>query len=286
MQPIVNMIIKSLELGMIYSLLTMSTYLTSRIIKFDDLTIDGSFGLGGAITIWLLSHHVDPITSLGISLCAGAAAGLATALLYTYMGFNNLISGIIVSAALFSVNVRTAGYVQSISKSAESLWQFIPFDLGALTLTIALSLCAITLFTLLYWFLSTEVGLLIYATGDNPRRLILLGENPKWYRAICLMIANALNALGGSLLVHYNGFFSIWSTVGILITCLAGIIIASIFNARFNPALIVGATIYQAILLISQTIQPSRDLNKLIAAILIIIIMLFKRQRNGLRTRR
>lgn len=267
---------RMLERGFIYALPTMSTYLTSRVIKFDDLSIDGSFGLGGALTAWAMMHNIHPAFGLALSIVAGMFSGLCTGLLHTRLYFNNLISGIIISTALFSVNLKIAGETALLNPSKVLLQN--PF-LNNFEINFGgLITCATIIFIILYWFLRTDFGLIMYATGDNPRRVSLLGKYTSYYIILNLMIANGINALAGSLLVHYAGYFSIWQSIGILVTCLASLVISEIISKKFSIALIIGSIIYQGILIISYALHHDTELNRLYAALLIIFIMMFQKK--------
>lgn len=263
-----------IERGLIFSLTVMSIYLTSRIIHFDDLSVEGSFGLGGAVTALLLARNVSWTVALPIAILAGACAGLATGLLHVKLKLNNLISGIVVTTALFSINLKIAGSNMMLGTKptlfdilyGPKLFVLLPF------------VCALLL--LMKWFLNTECGFLFKAVGDNPQMLVNLGKNPQLYKVASLMLGNALMALCGSLFVQYVGYFSIWASVGILIIALAGLILSETISPYFSFNLIVGSLVYQALIAATFEFNVDPEWNKLITALLIILMIVLKQHSN------
>lgn len=265
-----------IERGLIFSITVMSIYLTSRIIKFDDLSVEGSFGLGGALAALLLTHNIPSFIALPLIIVAGACAGLTTALLHTQLKLNNLISGIVVTTALFSINLKIAGS-NMVLNNKTTIFDLIPFINGNTTKIIILLPLICTLLLFIKWLLNTECGFLFTAVGDNPQMLTNLGKNPQHYIIGALMISNALTALAGAIFVHYVGYFSIWASVGILIIALAGLIIAETVGSGFSFALIFGAIIYQAIIAATFEFNVDPEWNKFITALLIILMIASKR---------
>jgi len=263
-----------IERGLIFSVSVMSIYLTSRIIRFDDLSVEGSFGLGGALTALLLSYNISWIIALPIATIGGAIAGLATGLLHTQLKLNNLISGIVVTTALFSINLKIAGSNMMLGNKS-TLFSLLG-DANALKLIVLLPLIG-GLLLLMKWFLNTECGYLLNAVGDNPQMLTNLGKNPQLYTIAALMLGNALTALCGALFVQYVGYFSIWSSVGLLIIALAGLILSETVSQGFGINLLIGAIAYQAIIAATFEFNVDPEWNKLITALLIIIMIALKK---------
>lgn len=262
------------ERGLIFSISVMAIYITSRIIHFDDLSVEGSFGLGGALMALLLTRNIHWIPAFIIVIAAGALAGLATGLLHTKLKLNNLISGIVVTTALFSINLKIAGSNMVLGNKA-TLFDLIA---GANNMKIIILLpliCALLL--IIKWFLNTECGFLFKAVGDNPQMLTNLGKNAHTYTIAALMLANGLTAFAGALFVQYVGYFSIWSSVGILIIALAGLILSETFGRAFGFNLLIGAILYQAILAATFEFNVDPEWNKLITALLIILMIALKK---------
>ncbi|HEX4069425.1 MAG TPA: hypothetical protein VHX42_04975 [Candidatus Babeliales bacterium] len=263
-----------IERGLIFAITVMAIYITSRIIHFDDLSVEGTFGLGGALMALLLTRNVHWFIAFPLVIAAGAVAGLVTGLLHTKLKLNNLISGIVVTTALFSINLKIAGSNMVISNKA-TLFDLIA---GANTMKLIILLplvCALLL--IIKWFLNTECGFLFKAVGDNPQMLTNLGKNADTYTMAALALSNGITAFAGALFVQYVGYFSIWSSVGILIIALAGLILSESFGKQFGFNLLIGAILYQAILAATFEFNVDPEWNKLITALLIIIMIALKK---------
>ena len=126
------------------------------------------------------------------------------------------------------------------------------------------------------WFLQTEVGYLLYAVGDNPQMLLNVGKSVEYYTVLAIVLANTLGALSGALFVQYLGYFSIWGGVGVLIIGLAGLILAESLSKAFGFVLIVGSIAYQAIIAATFELQMDQDWNKLVTALLIVVLIVIK----------
>lgn len=263
-----------IERGLIFAIPVMAIYITSRIIRFDDLSIEGSFGLGGALMALLLGQQISSCVAFAIAIIAGALAGFITGLLHTQLKLNNLISGIVVTTGLFSLNLKIAGSNMIIGN------KITVFDCisGISTMKIVILLPLISaLLLMVKWFLRTECGYLLYAVGDNPQMLTNLGKNAHTYTIASLMLANALSALAGALFVQYVGYFSIWSSVGILIIGLAGLILSETMGYFFGFNILIGAILYQAIIAATFEFNLDPEWNKLITATLIVLMIIIKR---------
>jgi putative ABC transport system permease protein len=254
------------ERGLIYTLIVCGIYVTSRIIRFDDLSVEGSVGLGGAVTAACLANGINSWLSLGAVIVAGTGTGLATGLLHTRLGLNNLISGIIVSTALFSVCLKI-GSSTTVLPADSSLFACVPYSLMLLLPISCTIICT------LVWLLKTDVGFLLRAVGENPRMLQNLGKSVDKYKIIGLVIANVFNALGGAFLAHYMGYFSIWSNVGILVIGLTSLIIAELMNKKCGVNLMIGAVVYQGIIATTFELNIDQDWNKCITAVLLVILL-------------
>lgn len=258
--------------GLIYSLVVMGIYVSSRVIKFDDLTTEGSFGIGSATSAMVVTLGMSPWLTLPLSMISGALAGLATGLLHAKCKLNNLICGLIVTTALFSICLKGAGANKSLYGystlflSEQSPWFTLIF--------------LITLITTVFWGLKmlfrSEIGLLLKALGTNPHMLTSLGKSVHGYKILGLMIANSLIALAGALLVQWNGFFSITGNIGTLIIGLIGLILSEIIKPVFGVGLIIGAILYQAIFSITIELELDPVWNNLIKAILIVVLIQLK----------
>lgn len=272
-----------IERGLIFGLVVCAVYLSSRLIRFDDLSVEGSFGLGGAMAALWLSHDVSPFIATFFAIVAGGIAGTVTGILHTKLGLNNLVSGIVVSTALFSVNLKLAGANAALG-THRTLFDFVPASLINFKFLIILVPLVIGIIYLVSWILGTQVGFLLKAVGSNPRLLTNLGKSSNAFITLALTLANALTALSGALFVQYVGYFSIWAGLGMLIMSLIGLIIAEMISTACGPVLIIGAIAYQTILALTFELNIDQDWNKLVTALLIIV--LFALQRTSPRLKR
>lgn len=263
------------ELGLIFGVVVCSVYLSSVLIKFDNLSVEGAFGVGGALSAMMISTGWNPWFGLCISIIVGAMSGCLTGLLKTKLQLNNLISGIVITTGLFSITLKIAGSNMGLAHK-KTIFSMMPTSIAHLQgLVILIPLSGIIIW-IISWLLKTEVGFLLRAVGDAPQMLINVGKSPDAYIILGLMISNALAGLAGGLFVNYLGYFSIWSTVGILIVGLAGMMLAQAFSSHFGIFLFLGAVAYQAIIAITFELQLDQDWNKLITACLIVILIVGK----------
>ena len=210
----------SLEMGLIYSIVAVGIYLTFRIIDFPDLTCDGSFVLGAALSAGLIQHDMHVCFALLLSAGGGVIAGLATGILHIKLRMSPLLAGILVAFMLYSINLRVMGGVPNITLS-ESLFTQYP---GFSTIGILSSL-SLVIWYCLSRFLDTDFGLGLRSVGENPKLGPLLGVNPRSMVLVGLGISNGLVALGGGLFAHHQEFTDISQGVGTVIVGLAAVMI-------------------------------------------------------------
>lgn len=283
---IFDIILNILEIGLIYSLIIVAVNFSSNIIKFDDLSTEGSFAFGGALTAILIQNNVPSLLAIILALFTGGISGFLTGLLHTKLKLNNLISGIVVNAALFSINLKIAGTSITLSQTKTILDSINHPLIKPLNHLIILFLISISIFLIINWFLKTEIGFLIKALGNNSQILTLLGKNISFYKIFGLFISNSITALAGALFVIHTGFYSISGSIGSLAIALAGLIIGKAIFKNDLLSFIVGAILYQAI--IATTIELEFDplWNKLITAVLIIFLIAIQKQKFFLETER
>jgi len=250
-----NILIVSLLQGCEYGLVTFGVMLSFRIIRFPDLTIEGSFPLGGAITASMIAAGFEPILGVGVSLLAGFTAGILTGLLNTKLKISKLLSGLLVMTILFTINLRIMGrsnipllYYQTVLSPIEKL---IPRSTLPLICFFALMILVVK--GLLDWFLRTELGLALRATGDNEQMIRSLGVDTDRTNILGLGMANALIALSGSLVTQDQGFADIGMGLGVMVTGLAAMIIGETLlrpkeTKWLSGAMIVGTIVYYLVI--------------------------------------
>ncbi|NPV53262.1 MAG: ABC transporter permease [Firmicutes bacterium] len=220
----------SLEQGLAFGIMALGVYLTFRILDFPDLTVDGSFPLGGAIAATMIVGGYNPILATLVALLAGLIAGGVTGLLNTKLKISGLLAGILTMTALYSVNLRIMGRSNIPLLRRETLITMLK-DAGlpeAFVALITFLALTIILKLLLDWFLMTEIGLALRATGDNEAMIRSLGVDTDAMKLLGLSLSNGLVALSGALVAQYQGFADVGMGVGMIVTGLASVIIGTV----------------------------------------------------------
>jgi len=271
------------EQGLIYAMMALGVMVTYLILDFPDLTVDGSFPLGGAVCSTLVISGISPVLALCASAACGAIAGLATGLIHVKLRIRALFSGIIVMTALYSVNLRITGGSSLISIPRDkatlfrnnALVRFLPDGFGTIIIALALVFAVKILLDL---FLKTRFGMLLRAAGDNDKVVTSLARDKGNVKIIGLMIANSLVALSGGILCQQQRLFEISMGTGAMVLSLASVIIGVNLFKRFEhirstSKVIIGAILYKACysLAISIGLRPG-DM-KLVTAMLFLAIL-------------
>lgn len=276
-----------LEEGLVYSIMVLGVYITYKILDFPDLSVDGTFPLGAAVTAVLIIRGVNPYLVLLISFFIGALAGMVTGIIHVKFKVRDLLAGIIVMTALYSVNLRIAGRANLPIFSQDTIFEngfldkitpegFKPY----LTVTILL-IIVIVMKLLLDLYLKTKSGYLLRAVGDNGTLVTSLAKDKGLVKIIGLSISNALVALSGSIFAQKSGFFEISSGTGTVVIGLASVIIGiNIFrHFKATTAVIFGAIIYKACVAIAIGAGLAASDLKLITAVLFLIILIISNDR-------
>ena len=246
----------TLEQGLIYAVLALGIMITYTILDFPDLTVDGSFPLGGVVTISLLLEGWHPLLALLAAAVAGALAGLATGLIHVKMKVRDLFSGIIVMTALYSINLRIASgsALLNVRGTATTLFRnnpvsnALPKEAANLILLVVIVLA---LKFLLDWFFTTRSGYLLRAVGDNDRVVTALARDKGNVKIAGLVIANSLVALSGAVFSQHLRMFEVGMGAGTLVLGLASVIIGiTLFKraqkVKQTTAVIIGSLLYKA----------------------------------------
>lgn len=268
--------------GVLWGIMTLGVYITFKILNFADMTVDGSFALGGAVSAILIVKGVNPWLALVPALLAGALAGGITGILHTKVKIPDILSGILTMIALYSINIRIMGQANTSLLGEEtiitSLNEMIPISANTLALIIGI-IVSILMIGLLYWFFGTEVGSALRATGNNEYMVRALGANTDTMKIIGLMLGNGLVALSGAFVAQSQGYADVGMGQGTIVIGLASIIIGEVvFGNRFNfayilAAVIGGSIIYRIIIaVVLQLGMKSTDL-KLLTAMIVAIAL-------------
>jgi len=277
-----NILSVSLYEGLAYGFVAIGVYITFRVLSFPDLTVDGSFPLGGAVAGILIVNGINPWVATLAALCAGACAGLGTALLNTRLRINALLAGILMMVALYSINLMIMGranipLLREVT-TFEQVSQFLGIKTGVILSVIFMAVLAAIVLAILNWFLRTEVGLALRATGDNEQMVRGLGGDTNMTTILGVAIANGLVALSGALIAQNQGFSDVGMGIGMIIMGLASVIIGEgVFRPRGVTAIllaVVGGTfVYRLFLSVALRLGLAPANLKLITALLVIIAL-------------
>lgn len=263
-----------LEQGLIFAIVSLGVYITYKILDFPDLSVDGTFPLGAAVTALCLSKGINPFTACFYSVIAGMIGGLITGLLHVKLKITNLLSGILVMIGLYSVNLRVMG------KSNISFFNFntIFTSVKFVNPVILIAIFAVGVKLLLDLFLKTKMGFMLKAVGDNEQLVTSLGVNKDTIKIIGLMISNGIVALGGSIMAQHQGYAAVGMGTGIVVIGLAAVILGEavlkkLSFVRATTMALLGAVLYK--LAVGGALRvglPPSDL-KLITAIIVIAVL-------------
>ena len=279
-----NFITSILEQGLIYGILALGIYITYKILDFPDLTVDGSFPLGAAITAALLTRGMNPYITLILSFLAGAVAGICTGLIHVKCKVRDLLSGIIMMTALWTINLYIAGTANVPLFSQKTIFKNDLMDkiIPDATLIIILVLAVICK-VLLDLYLNTKSGFLLRAVGDNDVLVVSLAKDKGNIKILGLAISNGLVALAGCVFAQEERVFEISMGTGAMVIGLASVIIGtSIFRKltllRTTTAVLIGSIIYKACVAIAlRNFDPQAM--KLVTAVLFLIVLIISMER-------
>lgn len=284
-----DFLITILEQGLIYGILGLGVYITYKILDFPDLTADGSFPLGAAVTAALIGNGVNPYLTLPAAFCAGALAGVCTGLIHVKGKVRDLLSGIIMMTALWTINLRIAGTSNVPLFSKETIFKnsflekTIPENIAPyITILIIIVLTVITKL-ILDFYMSSKSGFLLRAVGDNEKLVTSLAKDQGNIKILGLAIANGLIALSGCIFCQEERVFEISMGTGAIVIGLASVIIGTGFfrNLRFmkaTTAVLIGSVFYKACTAVAMRNFEPMDM-KLVTAILFLIVLLISMER-------
>ena len=272
----------AIEQGFVYGIMVIGVYLTFRILDFPDLTVDGSLPLGAAISAVAITNGVNPYLSLVFALGGGFAAGMVTAFLNTKFKILHLLASILTMIALYSINIRIMSGPNVALLGQETVFDSVtrlgvPAHYAGLIIFGAFALLVLSF---IIWFLGTELGQAILATGDNPQMIRSLGVNTSTIIILGVGLSNGLVALSGALVAQNQGAADVGMGIGTIVAGLASVIIGeTVFGCKTMPrafiAALLGSIVYRLAIALALGLEfgsfrfnPS-DLN-LITALLVI----------------
>ncbi|UPO76680.1 MULTISPECIES: ABC transporter permease [Arthrobacter] len=272
--------ITAVELGLIYAVMALGVYLTFRILDFPDLTVDGSFTTGAAVAAVMIINGAPPLAATAAAFGAGLLAGCVTGLLHTKGKINGLLAGILTMIALYSINLRIMGKANLPLLREDTLISPLRENgyLGGVVAIAIFALLAIGVKLFLDWFLHTDLGLAMQATGDNQEMIRSFGVSTDRMKILGLAISNGFVALCGALIAQYQGFADIGMGIGLILVGLASVIIGqAVFGSRIivisTLAVILGSIVYRLVIALALQVGFNPSDMKLISAVLVVVAL-------------
>lgn len=304
-----TLLIAAWTVGLILSLLALGVYISFRIFRFPDITVDGSITLGGAVAAVLILRGVDAGLAVGVAFVAGLVAGSITGVLHTKCKVHKLLSGILVMTALYSINLRIMGksnlpllsqrtlpvWAEDVARrwfARESLsvlgWKVNVGDMATLALMLLL---AAAVAAVMFWFFRTDLGTAMRATGDNDQMMRALAVNTENMTILGMAISNALVAASGALLAQYQGFADVQMGIGMIVWGLASVIIGQALVGPESLGFTIVGTVMGSVLfrlIIALALRWGLDPNdlKLVTAVFVFLALVLPGILQHLRPRR
>ena len=284
------LVISVLEQGLIYAIMALGMYITYKILDFPDMTVDGSFPMGAAITCVLILKDISPVLTLPVCFLAGAFVGMLTGLIHVKLKVRDLLSGIIMMTALYTVNLRIAGKANLPIYNQETIFDnaFVNSILGGgispYKTTVIILIITVLTKLLLDWYMSTKSGFLLRAVGDNDTIVTSLGVDKGLVKIVGLSIANGLVTMSGGVFAQQQRFFDISVGTGTAVIGLASVIIGtSLFKRltflRVTTSVVIGSVIYKGCVALAVRMGLSSSDLKLITATLFLLILVLGMER-------
>lgn len=268
--------------GLIWGVMALGVYITFRILNIADLTVDGSFTTGGAVTVMLILAGWPAWAAVLAAILAGIVAGLCTGILHTRLGIPAILAGILTQFALYSVNLHIMGMAANKSVNPDQYPVFITLRHVPQAILIGILLTAV-LITVMYWYFGTETGSAIRATGSNPAMSRALGININTMKVWGLALSNGFVALSGGIMAQYQGFSDINMGRGAIVIGLAAVIIGEVLcDALFRKGhsfyvrlgfLILGGVIYYIFMTTILWLKLNSNDLKLFTAVIVAIFL-------------
>lgn len=277
-----------LEQGFIYGIMALGVYITYKILDFPDLSVDGTFPLGAAISAVLLTKGINPWLAIAAAIAAGALAGLFTGIIHVKFRVQDLLSGIITMTALYTINLRITDKANLPIFNEKTIFnsgvaEFLP---KAYRVVIMVFILVAVMKLLMDWYLKTRSGFLLFAAGDNKTLVTALAKDQGKVKIMGLVLANALVAMSGAVMCQQQRFFEITMGTGAIMIGLASVIIGiNLFkNMTFikaTLAVVIGAVIYKGCIAAAIAVGLQATDMKLITALLFLLVLTINGRKKG-----
>lgn len=243
------MLISTISQGFVWAILGVGIFMTFRILDFPDMTTEGSFPLGGAVAVTLITKGVNPLFATVVAVLAGCLAGLVTGLLYTKGKIPTLLAGILVMTSCHSIMLMIMGRANLGLLNSQLIQNFLPFSTTINTLLTGIFFVSFVIVAVLF-FLDTKLGQAYIATGDNPDMAKSFGINTARMELMGLVISNGIIALAGALIAQQEGYADVSRGIGVIVVGLASLIIGEVLFSGLTlaerlVAIVVGSIAYQ-----------------------------------------
>lgn len=285
----------ALSQGVLWGIMALGVYITYKVLDIADLTVDGSFALGGSVCAICIVNGMHPMPAILLAIAAGGIAGAVTGLLHAVFDIPAILAGILTQLGLYSINLRIMGRSNTpllkVETIVDKFGKLFP-EMKNSYMSLLIGILAVVIVTLiLYWFFGTEVGSEIRATGNNEAMVKALGGNTRLMKAMGLAISNGLVALSGALVCQSQGYADVNSGQGAIVTGLAAIVIGNVlfgWGKSFGMkmfSVVAGSVIYRIVIaVVMQAGWVDTSDTKLFSALLVAVALavpvLIERHRN------
>ncbi|EFQ56681.1 ABC transporter permease [Streptococcus downei] len=273
--------VSTISQGLLWAVLGIGIYLTFRILDFPDMTTEGSFPLGGAVAVTLITQGINPFLATLAAVGAGCLAGFATGLLYTRGKIPTILAGILVMTSCNSIMLMVMGRSNLGLLNRKLLQDFLPFS-KELNLLILGTMVVILVILLIIFFLNTRLGQAYIATGDNREMARSFGINTDNMELMGLVVSNGIIALSGALVSQQDGYADVSKGIGVIVIGLASIIIGEVMFANLTMlerfiAIMIGSVLYQILIWAVVALGFNTNYLKLFSALILAIFLIVPR---------
>lgn len=285
---ILDILVSVVTQGLIYSFIAFGLLITYKILDFPDLTVDGSFPLGSAVTAAFILKGVNPVLCILISFACGMLAGLVTGIIHVKFNIRDLLAGIITMTGLFSINLKIGGSNLPIPRDYDTV--FTMFNMGSLPLMVkklvVSAICVFIVKIMIDIYFKTKSGLLLRATGDNETLVTTLAKDKGKVKIFALALANGLVATAGSLAAQDTRSFSATMGTGQVVFGLAAVIIGTTLFKKLGfvkgtTAALVGSVLYKGCIQIAMSLGLDANLLNLVTALMFLLILVLGNRKKG-----
>lgn len=280
------MILSTISQALLWAILGLGIFMTFRILNFPDMTTEGSFPLGGAVVMTLLTQGVHPILATLAAVLAGCLAGLVTGLLYTKGKIPTLLSGILVMSSCHSIMLFIMGRANLGLLNIKSLQDLLPFDRETNGLILGL-VAVVAVISALLFFLNTRLGQAFIATGDNPDMARSFGIHTSRMELMGLILSNGVIALAGALIAQQEGYADVSRGIGVIVVGMASLIIGEVLFDNVTMAerfitIVVGAIFYQFLILGVISLGINTSYLRIFSALILAVCLMVPEIKNNI----